>query len=248
MPQPGKSKMSLKRRLTAALLRRRGKAAFVLRLPQGAKVLDGGCGNASASYVKLLRPDLHYVGIDVGDYHQTTDSKALMDEYLVSSPALFADTIAGLGKRFDAVISHHNLEHCDDQTRTLVAMAAVLKDGGKLYLAFPSEATERFPRREGTLNFYDDDTHQAMPCWTYVIMVLRDAGLTIEVAKQRYRPPLMFVAGALLEPWSALTRRIDRRGASWAFWGFESVIWARRAPDLADPEGSGARSFARVLT
>lgn len=240
--------MSLKRKLTATMLRRRGKAAFVLRLPQGGKVLDVGCGNASASYVKLLRPDLHYVGIDVGDYHQTTDSKALMDEYVVSSPAEFADTIAALGKRFDAVISNHNLEHCDHQTRTLVAMAAVLKDRGKLYLAFPSEATERFPRREGTLNFYDDDTHQAMPRWTHVITVLRNAGLTIDVAKQRYRPPLMFAAGALLEPWSALSRRIDRRGASWAFWGFESVIWAHRAPDSPHAEGSDAGSFPRVLT
>lgn len=222
--------MSLRRRLTAALLRRRGKAAFILDMPRGGKVLDVGCGNASASYIKSLRPDVYYVGIDVGDYHQTPGSRSLMDEYLISEPKDFAETIAELGSRFDAVISNHNLEHCNDQSKTLDAMAAVLKDRGKLYLAFPSEATERFPRREGTLNFRDDDTHQAMPRWTQVLTQLRNAGLTIDVAKRRYRPPLLFVAGALLEPWSALNRRIDRWGASWAFWGFESVIWAHRDP------------------
>jgi SAM-dependent methyltransferase len=222
--------MSLKRRLTATLLRRRGKAAFILDLPQGSQVLDVGCGNASASYIKTLRPDVHYVGIDVGDYHQTRDSKSLMDEYVISAPKDFADTIASLGSRFDAVISNHNLEHCDDQSKTLTAMAAVLKCQGKLYLAFPAEATERFPKREGTLNFRDDDTHQSMPRWTQVMAQLRSAGLTIDVAERRYRPPVLFVTGALLEPWSALNRRIDRWGASWAFWGFESVIWAHRDP------------------
>lgn len=223
--------MSFRRNVTATVLRRRGKAAFILGLPQGGKVLDVGCGNASASYIKSLRPDIYYVGIDVGNYHQTPDSMSQMDEYLVSDAREFADTIAGLGPRFDAVISNHNLEHCDDQSSTLRAMAAVLKGRGKLYLAFPSEATENFPRRDGTLNFYDDDTHQAVPSWTDVLTELRSAGLTVDIARRRYRPPLLFVAGALLEPWSALNRRIDCWGASWAFWGFESVIWAHRSPD-----------------
>jgi SAM-dependent methyltransferase len=220
--------MSLKRNLTA-LLRRRGKAAFILALPRGATVLDVGCGNASASYIKELRPDIYYVGIDIGDYHQTNDSKSQMDEYVVADPARFAEAIVALGARFDAVISNHNLEHCDDQPSTLTAMASVLKTGGRLYLAFPAEETLTFPTREGTLNFKDDDTHQAMPCWSEVIATLRAAGLAVDVAEQRYRPPLFFVVGAVIEPWSARRRRIDRWGASWAYWGFESVIWARRA-------------------
>lgn len=191
-------------------------------------MLDVGCGNASASYIKSLRPDVHYVGIDVGDYHQTPDSKSMMDEYIVSDPKKFADTIISLGARFDAVISNHNLEHCDDQSSTLRAMGTVLKDRGELYLAFPSEASVRFPRRAGTLNFYDDDTHQAVPSWTSIIQALGDQGLAVKFSRRRYRPLILFVLGALLEPWSAKKRQIDRWGASWAFWGFESVIWARR--------------------
>ncbi|MCW6537283.1 class I SAM-dependent methyltransferase [Sphingomonas sp. MMSM24] len=210
------------------MLRRYGKAAFVLNIPRGGTVLDVGCGNASACYIKGLRPDIHYVGVDIGDYHQTDDSKSLMDEYIVSSPQRFSETIARQGDRFDAVISNHNLEHCNDQEGTLRAMASVLKDGGRMYLAFPSEATRGFPSRMGTLNFYDDDTHQAMPRWAQVMSILRGAGLSVDVAARRYRPPLFFIAGALMEPWSSRRRRIDRWGASWAFWGFESVIWARR--------------------
>jgi hypothetical protein len=47
------------------------KPDFILQLPRGAKVLDVGCGNNSAQSTKKLRPDIYYVGLDVGDYNQT---------------------------------------------------------------------------------------------------------------------------------------------------------------------------------
>ena len=38
-----------------------------------------------------------------------------------------------------------------------------LKIGGLIYLSFPCEKSVNFPKREGTLNYFDDKTHQGMP-------------------------------------------------------------------------------------
>ncbi|MEM3334256.1 MAG: methyltransferase domain-containing protein [Thermoplasmata archaeon] len=47
--------------------------------------------------------------------------------------------IVELNQEYDAVISAHNLEHCNDRYGTLEAMLKVIKVGGKLYLSFPSK-------------------------------------------------------------------------------------------------------------
>ena len=38
-----------------------------------------------------------------------------------------------------------------------------LKQGGMLYLSFPCYDSLYFPRRMGTLNYYDDETHTEIP-------------------------------------------------------------------------------------
>jgi len=53
-----------------AWLRTRGKDAFVLSLPQSARLFDVGCGNDSPRRVKNLRADIWYIGLDVQDYEQ----------------------------------------------------------------------------------------------------------------------------------------------------------------------------------
>lgn len=46
----------------------RGKGGFLKTLPRGSTLLDVGCGNGSPYWFKANRPDLYYVGLDVGDY------------------------------------------------------------------------------------------------------------------------------------------------------------------------------------
>jgi SAM-dependent methyltransferase len=128
----------------------------------------------------------------------------------------------------EAVVSAHNLEHCDDPDAVLEAMLASLGSGGRIFLAFPCEESVGFPKRRGCLNFFDDPTHQTVPAWESILRKLREQGLTIEYSRKRYRPWLLAALGLVLEPLAALTGRNLPGGVGWALYGFESVIWARR--------------------
>lgn len=213
----------------ASWLRRRGKQAFLKSLPAGARVLDVGCGNNSPRDAKVLRPDIVYAGLDVGDYNQQ-DSLRYTDAYAVVAPAEFAAAIAAHAGTMDAVVSSHNLEHCDDPAAVLRAMAAALRPRGQLFLAFPCEASVGFPKRRGSLNFFDDTSHQAVPGWDLVVEALRSSGVTPVYATRRYRPATLAAVGLLLEPAARALGRNMPAGATWALYGFESVIWGRRDP------------------
>lgn len=205
-----------------------GKFNFVRTLPRNARLLDVGCGNRSASLYKTYRMDLEYVGIDVSDYHIDAMDKELMAEYRVCSPSRFAEEIRSFSDGFDAVISSHNLEHCDEPGSVLEAMCRVLRPGGRIHLSFPSSASMAFPSREGTLNFHDDPTHKHLISLEETVHQLASRGFRVErqVSRNRGSLGLMFLLGALQEPWSRRRREVLK--FTWYFWGFESVVVARK--------------------
>lgn len=211
-------------------LRAQGKLAFLQSLPPGARVLDVGCGNRSPRDAKILRPDLVYHGLDVADYNQGDASIAYADSYVVVPPEEFAAALARYEGQMDAVVSSHNIEHCIDPGAVVRGMARALRPGGRLFLAFPCEESVDFPSRKGTLNFFDDPTHREVPSWTTVLEQLRGSGLAIELTCRRYRPRLLFTIGWLLEPLGRLASRNVPGSATWALYGFESIIWAHRHP------------------
>jgi SAM-dependent methyltransferase len=213
---------------------RRGKGTFVRAIPERGRVLDVGCGNDSPRWFKHARPDLYYVGIDIEDYHQSAGGTGLADEYVLTTPSAFAGQIGRYRGQMDAVVSSHNLEHCEQPQAVLASMLGALKPGGRLYLSFPCEESVSFPRRGGCLNFYDDSTHRRVPSWKDTLQTIEQAGFDITYAAKRYRPPLLAAIGLLLEPLSAWRREVIRNGATWALYGFESVIWAR-APSGTAP-------------
>jgi SAM-dependent methyltransferase len=215
--------------IAAWLLKRRGKAAFLASLEPGAKVLDVGCGNDSPVRFKSVRPDLRYVGLDVQDFNQSQSPSLVADGYIIASAERFADEIAKHPQQFDVIVSAHNLEHCNDPDAVLAAMLGALRADGRLYLAFPCEASVRFPRRRGgCLNFHDDGTHRVPPDFRKVCDYLASRRIRIDFAAQRYRPVLLFVLGLLLEPLSVVLNRIMPAGTTWALYGFESIIWATK--------------------
>ncbi len=210
------------------VLRSYGKDAFVEQLQPSVKLFDIGCGNNSPQRIKELRPDIYYVGLDVQDYVQSNISLNFADEYRIALPENFLDEILREHSTMDAVISSHNLEHCSDQFGVLQAMCRALKPGGKIYLAFPCEESVGFPSRAGTLRFSDDQSHTSPPDWHRVIDCLSQNNMKIIFSSKRYRPIIPLIIGAILEPYSFTFRKVIPLGASWALWGFESVVWAEK--------------------
>ncbi len=126
-------------------------------------------------------------------------------------------------------MSWHNLEHCDHPMETIDAICSRLKIGGRLCMGFPSEQSVVFPSRRGTLNFYDDPTHQYVPDFKAVIKRLTmNNRMFIDFVAQNYKPILCRIAGVFAD------RIITKRNNSftWAHYGFETVIWAhKRTPE-----------------
>lgn len=207
------------------LLRPKGKVSFLVALRPDANVLDVGCGNNSPYRFKKILPHCRYTGIDIGEYNQTKPNSA--DSYIITQPEAFTSEIAKLANSFDAVVSSHNLEHCNDRQGTLSAMLESLKPGGLIYLSFPCEESINFPNREGTLNYFDDSTHrEAPPGFDDLISELTNGGFQVLYAERRFRPKVLSLFGRFVEPISARKRR-NLRG-TWEYWGFESIIWAKK--------------------
>ena len=207
------------------ILRSKSKVSFLTSLDSECLILDVGCGNNSPFLVKSILPNAHYTGIDIGDYNQQKPN--LADEYIVTSPEGFVSSILSLPKNFDVVISSHNLEHCDDRLGTLSAMLSILKPGGRIYLSFPSEETLTFPSRAGTLNYADDKTHQGQPPnFDDTLNLMKSKSFSIEFCARNYRPLGLRILGLLLEPLSRFNGRLYL--GTWEYYGFESIIWARK--------------------
>lgn len=207
------------------ILRPNGKINFLSNLEKSVEILDVGCGNNSPYNIKKIVPNCVYTGIDVGDHNQTKPN--LADTYIISTPENFAGSIATYYNKFDVVMSSHNLEHCNDRQNSLEAMLNAVKVGGKIFLSFPCEQSVKFPNRQGTLNYYDDPTHQAIPPnFLETINTIRKLGFDIDFSVQNYSPAILKFIGFLLEPVSKLSKRITV--GTWEYYGFESIIIASK--------------------
>jgi SAM-dependent methyltransferase len=172
-----------------------------------------------------MSPGIHYTGIDITNYNQNKPN--LADKYIVVDPDKFDLEISKYDKYYDAIISSHNIEHCYDRNSTLNAMIHALKPGGRLYLAFPSSNTTQFPKRGGTLNYHDDDTHvDSPPDYDAICETLQAYGLSIEYSYRQYRPLIMRIIGSINESRSVRDNRVKM--GTWEYYGFESIICASK--------------------
>lgn len=204
-----------------------GKWCFIDKYGNNAEILDIGCGNQSASITKSISPTCTYTGIDIGEYNISESDKNSSDTYILTLPEKFSHTIEQFDKVFDVVISSHNIEHTNDRKATLIAMLHSVKKGGRIYLSFPAEATVSFPSRQGTLNYYDDPTHKEFPPdFQEIIAILKENNFEIDFAIAQYRPKILYIIGAILEPISRLKGK--NMLGTWAYYGFESVIHATK--------------------
>jgi SAM-dependent methyltransferase len=216
------------RSLLAKIIKPHAKVSFlynVSELFQKPNILDVGCGNDTIILVKKAVPHFHYTGLDVQIYNMSTTDA--IDEYILVEPSAFADKIGEMANRFDVIISAHNIEHCIEREKTFRNMLRALKKGGLLYLSCPSEKSVSFPSRYGTLNYYDDETHIGEPPDFSILKKMADEEkCAILFETEGYKPPLAWLIGLLLEPFSALIKRA--LPCTWNFYGFENILWVKK--------------------
>ena len=192
---------------------------FVMSLEDGFRIADIGCGNSSPSRILSIRANLLVSGVDV----EEVSDRHILESFVLSSGEDFPDSILRLGP-VDAVISNHNLEHVFDRKATFKAMASILKPGGRMFIATPSEKSVLNPNRGGTLNYRDDGGHLGLPIQTDWLRALASQeGLRFEHSKAVYRPPLLWLLGLKNEVQSVRQDKILH--GTWALWGFEQIHW-----------------------
>jgi len=170
-------------------------------------------------------PNSYYVGLDISEYNTGSFSKDIADEYILTDPDIFVNSIKSIKRKFDAIISSHNLEHCDDRLGTINAMIDKLNKKGKIFLSFPSKESINFPKRIVALNYYDDPTHKDLPPnFELILEILREKGLRIVYSQRSYKPFLLNMIGNFTYLISFFTKKIHL--GVWEKWGFESIIIA----------------------
>ena len=132
--------MALKGRGPVEYLNRQRKAMMVEAFLQDAigspindyKILDVGCGNGWIS--NYFAGSNKVVGVDVQDKRKkelaTFQYQCIEDECLPFKE-----------NSFDIVLSHHVIEHVNDQIKHLAEMKRVVKDNGYIYLGCPNKSS-----------------------------------------------------------------------------------------------------------
>lgn len=205
-----------------------GKYIFIKKIKENSNVLDVGCGNVTYKYVNTLNKTLNYTGVDVvSDYYDDKTYYELDFIHFVS-PDKFNAYIKSLPYQYDTILSIHNIEHCHNAKEIWEIMLDKLKINGKLYLRTPSKESINFPAREGTLNFYDDRTHQApVPIIEY-LKELNPNEYNVVFFKDPYFGTFITrFLGLILEPISKIKNKVISK-ITWHFWGFETIIIIER--------------------
>ena len=115
--------------LIKAFAFRRQARKVVRQLPEPpATLLDFGCG--SGQFTEVLGQELCAGAVFGSDFHDAPPAHLSGDHYLAMSELD--------GRRFDAVIAMHVLEHDDQPERVLTKLKGLVKPGGALLVEVPN--------------------------------------------------------------------------------------------------------------
>ncbi len=189
------------------------------------RVLDIGCGNHSARYLRAQFPHCTYTGVDHSVYNNTPEDLALMDNFVsidldVSGLSTIPD------ESFDLVVLSHVLEHLKSGRSVLREAASKLRPGGLVYVSHPHADSTNFPSRKGTLNFYDDPSHVTVFRPAEIALLLASYGCEI-LDTGRIR----LARNLALMPLKVLLAEAFSEGIGpllWDLYGFEEYVIARR--------------------
>jgi SAM-dependent methyltransferase len=184
------------------------------------KILLVGCGNGELDKLKKIY-NCKIVGIDI-----TPSNIIFSNDEIITASTKFHKTILSLEEKFDLIISSHNLEHCNYPIRTLFAMCEKLSNNGIIYLSWPSPHSLLFPKRNGTLNFYDDPTHINILHPELIKKILLRKKILIIKNINGYKPIIGFIIGIIIEPISKMINKTF--SYTWDFYGFEAIIIGKK--------------------
>ncbi len=193
------------------------------------RILDIGCGNYSPSTTKHWFPGCHYAGADIQRYNLTEQDVAAMDVFYPLGVDGSGYSAIPDGS-FDFVIMHHVVEHMHDPLPILATVCTKLKQGGVIWIAFPSLRSLSLPSAEGTLQFCDDPTHVRLPDVREVSNVLLAHGVKVLHAG-RSKDLVRTLIGAAILPFALLRKlvagKLSGRGL-WYILGFEDHVFGQR--------------------
>ena len=191
------------------------------------KILDIGSGSHSASITKKWIPGVHYTGVDKNKMYDN-DKRDIdsMDDFIELDLALL-DFEKIPGNTYDVIIMSHVIEHLYNGNKVIEGLIPKLKEGGILYIEFPSEKSISFPSMRETLNFFDDPTH----CRIYTLYEICNLLMNnhFKILKARRRRSLTNI---LLIPIKVIIQSITkgyiRAGVFWDLFGFANYVIAKK--------------------
>lgn len=146
---------------------------FIQALPQGAQVLDVGCGSGKTiRLVRAMRPDVTISGMDISDVG------ALLPEGVAFTQGSVEDLGALYGaERFDAVICQHVIEHLVYPMGLMEGIRTILRPRGTLFIETPNWTRMFAPWAH--FYFYNDYTHVRIFSPFAMKRVLLEHGLSV---------------------------------------------------------------------
>jgi SAM-dependent methyltransferase len=190
-------------------------------------ILDIGSGNHSPSKAKFHFPDAYYAGVDLDLlYNYTEADKNALDEF--HSMDISKCDFSGIeDNKFDIIIMAHIIEHIPNGEDVLKGLIPKLKKGGIIYIEFPGKKSLTLPSMNGTLNFYDDNTHARVYSFAELSKYLETIGMkTLQKGVRRYIPYLLITPIILLR--ELISGRKYYGPPMWDLMGFAELVVAKK--------------------
>lgn len=194
------------------------------------KILDVGCGNHSAFRTKKYYPNCIYYGLDRDKNYNNdvTDFKAMERFYEVDLSRNANNLKTVPNDFFDCMILSHIIEHLINGKKVLLNCLPKLKNGGIIYIEFPSPRSVYLPSMRGTLNFYDDPSHKKIYQIKEIESLLKSKNFSIIKSGVRRSPKrILFLPIYLLG--SLINTRSISGHVFWDILGFANYIIAKKS-------------------
>ena len=191
------------------------------------KLLDVGVGNHSASKTTFLFPNCEYYGVDLDKNYNNDegDFKVMKDFYEMDLTKLEFQKIPN--QFFDGIWIAHVIEHLHNGDAVIQELIQKLKPGGYMYVEYPGKKSTKLPSMNGTLNFYDDDTHVRIYSVDELSKLFEQAGCKVLKAGTRRNKYFLFATPfRVISHWVRGKKLIGN--IFWDLLGFAEYIYVRK--------------------